>query len=425
MLKTRPVVVALVASMLGARGAAFASGYSIYEQGANAMAQAGAFSARASDPSALFFNPAGILQLDGKRIYGGSTAIFLTGSRMESATSGTRFDQESNIAWPSSLYYTQKISDRAAWGLGITSPFGLKTEWGPTFDGRFISRESNIAVENINANLAFRLNPTWSAAIGFDYAKAQIRELSKNIDLGLVNVAFTGQQAFTKLTGDGHDTGYNLALRWASENGWRWGGSYRSSMKPTIDGDIEFQEVPVALAAAFPNGGASAELPLPATLATGLGFVSHKGRGKWEAEADLVWTDWSAFRHLRIDIENNTAAVADVDNFEGWHDTYSIRAGFAYHFRPRQDWRVGVYFDQNPIPDQHVRPRLPDADRKSIQVGYGFHSKGGFVLDIAYQALFFNDRRAEGNPNSATDPVQPGLYSSYIGLLGASLGWTF
>jgi len=421
--KTSRMFAALVACLLGGGDAAFAAGYSIYEQGANAMAQAGAFSARASDPSALFFNPAGILQLDGIRIYGGSTAIFLSGSRMESATSGTRFDQESNIAWPSSLYYTQKFSDKAAWGLGITSPFGLKTEWGPTFDGRFISRESNLAVGVINANLAFRLNPTWTAAIGFDYAKAEIRELSKNIDL--TPLGCVGCEGFTRLTGDGHDTGYNLALRWASENGWRWGGSYRSNMRPTIEGDIKFEEIPAPFAALFPNGGASAALPLPATLATGLGFVSHKGRGKWEAEADIVWTDWSAFRHLRIDAENNTPAVTDVDNFEGWHDSYSIRAGFAYHFRPRQDWRVGVYFDQNPIPDQHVRPRLPDADRKSIQVGYGFHSKGGFVLDIAYQALFFNDRRAEGDPLSATDPVQPGVYSTYIGLLGASLGWTF
>lgn len=46
---------------------ASASGYAIYEQGAKAMANAGAFTARADDPSALFFNPAGIVQLKGTR----------------------------------------------------------------------------------------------------------------------------------------------------------------------------------------------------------------------------------------------------------------------------------------------------------------------------------------------------------------------
>ncbi len=425
MSRARRVLGVSLSLLLGAGGAAFGSGYSIYEQGAKAMAQAGAFSARASDPSALFFNPAGILQLDGVQIYGGSTAVSLTGSRFDSAATGQSFDQERNVAWPSALYYTQKLNDRVAWGLGVTSPFGLKTEWGPTFDGRFISRESNVAVGNINANLAFRIGPQWSAALGFDYARAEIRELSKNIDLSPFGAPFVGQQAFTKLTGDGHATGYNLALRWASENGWCWGGSYRSNMKPKIDGNIEFEDVPAPLAGFFPNGGASADLPLPATLATGVGFLSHKGRGKWEAEFDIVWTDWSAFTHLRIDIENNTPAVADIDNLEDWHDTYSFRAGFAYHISQRQDWRVGAYYDRNPIPGQHVRPRLPDADRKSIQAGYGFHTKGGFVVDVAYQALFFDDRRAEGSPTSATDPVQPGLYSNFTSLFGLSLGWTF
>src|SRR5207249_9832508 len=122
----------LLSLLSAAGGAAFASGYSIYEQGAGAMANAGAFTARADDPSALFFNPAGIVQLDGIRFNIGTNAIFLTGSEFESSsgpTTGQEFDQAENVAWPSSLYYTQKLNDRWTWGFGLTSPFGLKTEW--------------------------------------------------------------------------------------------------------------------------------------------------------------------------------------------------------------------------------------------------------------------------------------------------------
>jgi long-chain fatty acid transport protein len=419
------VLSACLALLLGAGSLAFGSGYAIYEQGASAMAQAGAFTARASDPSALFFNPAGIMQLDGKQIYGGSTAVILSGSTFQSAPPGSDDEQEYAIAWPSALYYTHRLSDDAAWGLSITSPFGLRTQWGPSFVGRFISRESNLAVGVVNANLAFNLKPGWSMAIGLDWAKAQIRELSRNIDLSAL--CGPGCEGFTRLKGDGTDAGWNLALRWASrEQGWRWGASYRSGMRPTIDGDIHFDvPPPVALTGLFPDGGVSAALPLPATAVTGIGYLSHKGRGKWEVEADVLWTDWSAFGRLQIDIKNNTLAVADISQLEDWHDTYSYRIGFTHHLTQSQDYRLGVYYDRNPIPDQHVRPRLPDADRKSLQAGYGFHTQKGFVVDIAYQALFFDDRRAMGSPTSTSDPVQPGLYRNFTSLVGLSLGWKF
>jgi long-chain fatty acid transport protein len=419
MRKRAAVILAVLALGQAVAGAVFASGYSIYEQGARAMANAGAFTARADDPSALFFNPAGIVQLKGQRFNFGTTAIFLTGSSFDSDLSGNSFDQVDNMAWPVNLYYTQSQGDRYAWGVSLTSPFGLKTQWPGNFDGRDISRESNLAVVNFNANFAWSFAKKWSAAVGVDFARADIRELSRNIDLTPLGCA--GCQGFTRLTGDGTDIGWNVAMRWANEKGWRWGGSFRSKMKPEIDGEIKFENIPAPFLALFPDSGATADLPLPATFATGAGYV----RGKWEGEFDVVWTDWSEFDHLRIDIDNNTIAVADVDQTEEWHDTYSFRLGYAYHPSDRHAYRVGAYFDRNPIPDDHVRPRLPDADRTSVQIGYGYTGKGKFSFDVAYQALFFDNRTVTAFSTSASDPVIPGEYKNFTSLLGVNLGWKF
>jgi long-chain fatty acid transport protein len=402
---------------LAAAGAAFGSGYSVYEQGAKAMGNAGAFTARADDPSALFFNPAGILQLPGIQVSLGTTAVFLTGSEFHSSLTGDTFHQDDNMAWPANLYYTQKLGDDWAWGFGITSPFGLKTQWGPTFEGRYISRESNIAVVNLNPNVARRIGRSWTVAAGIDYAKADVRELSHNINLGFPVVP----DGFVKLTGDGTDLGWNIAARWASEKGWRWGGSYRSEMKPDIEGHVTF-EVPAIAAPAFPNGPATSSLPLPASFATGVAYLAP---GKWEGEFDVVWTRWSAFDRLRIDVQNEPVAPLDVDQIEDWKDTYSFRAGALYRLNQAHQIRLGFYFDQNPVPGEHVRPRLPDADRSSAQVGYGFAGKSGFTFDFAYQALFFADRTATGDPASATDPVQPGVYKNFTSLVGVNFGWRF
>ncbi|MFQ5876310.1 MAG: OmpP1/FadL family transporter [Acidobacteriota bacterium] len=423
MTRTR-VLGGTVALCAGAAGVAFASGYAVYEQGAEAMANAGAFTARADNASALFFNPAGILRLEGIWLDVGTTTILLTGSEFESP-SGVGFDQNDTAVYPSTAYYTQKISDRLAWGLAITSPFGLKTKWDEDFEGRFISRESNIAVVNFNPNLAFRLGRDWTGAFGLDYALAQIRELSRNID----SSSLSASDCFTSLDGDGGDIGWNAAVQWAPENGWRWGLSYRAEMEPDVGGDVEFEGIAGAVASLFSDGPASADLPLPATMSTGLAYVSG---GKWEGEFDVVWTDWSTFDRLRIDVENESALVTDIDQIEEWDDTLSFRAAFSYHVRPRHEWRAGAYFDQNPVPDDHIRPRLPDADRTSLQVGYGYRGPGRLRLDVAYQAPFFDDRPATGDPGSGIgmapagsgpDPVQPGGYGNFTSLVGVSVSW--
>ena len=57
---------------------AFGSGFLIPEQGAKASAMAGAFAATADDPSAIFFNPAGIAQQRHMAAYAGTTIINFT-----------------------------------------------------------------------------------------------------------------------------------------------------------------------------------------------------------------------------------------------------------------------------------------------------------------------------------------------------------
>src|SRR5438034_8482872 len=64
------VVAALLTS-----GAAFGSGFAIFEQGAKATAMGGAFAATADDPSAIFYNVAGIAQLRRTEFLAGGTAI--------------------------------------------------------------------------------------------------------------------------------------------------------------------------------------------------------------------------------------------------------------------------------------------------------------------------------------------------------------
>src|SRR3954453_23275378 len=66
----RIVLLCLLAALAGA-SLASASGVGLFQHGARATGQAGAFTARASDPSALTYDPAAITKLPGLQLQAG------------------------------------------------------------------------------------------------------------------------------------------------------------------------------------------------------------------------------------------------------------------------------------------------------------------------------------------------------------------
>src|SRR5438128_9612770 len=93
------VVAALLTS-----GAAFGSGFAIFEQGAEATAMGGAFAATADDPSAIFYNVAGIAQQRKAEVLFGGTVINFqnqfTGDPNDAFTSGTTGNYRAHTFFP-------------------------------------------------------------------------------------------------------------------------------------------------------------------------------------------------------------------------------------------------------------------------------------------------------------------------------------
>src|SRR5437667_8420129 len=71
----RPLRLLIPVAMLMVACAAFGSGFALFEAGAKAVAMGGAFAATADDPSAIFYNVAGIAQQRRAELLFGGTAI--------------------------------------------------------------------------------------------------------------------------------------------------------------------------------------------------------------------------------------------------------------------------------------------------------------------------------------------------------------
>ena len=50
-------------------------------------------------------------------------------------------------------------------GLGINAPFGLKTDYDPTWVGRFQAINSKIQTVNLNPSLAYQMNDSVSLGV--------------------------------------------------------------------------------------------------------------------------------------------------------------------------------------------------------------------------------------------------------------------
>jgi long-chain fatty acid transport protein len=130
-----------VANLFILAGLTFANGFDIYEQSARAVGMAGALTAQADDPSAIFFNPAGITQLDGTQVSLGACMIMPTmqfqsnGNAVMGSYSGETSKIKDHTWVIPNAYVTHKINDIVSVGIGSFSHFGLGVEWGDYWGG--------------------------------------------------------------------------------------------------------------------------------------------------------------------------------------------------------------------------------------------------------------------------------------------------
>lgn len=416
------VVFAALAGLAGPW--AWGSGFHIYEQGAKASGQAVAFVARADDASALYYNPAGLAWMDGRHMSVGASAVFIGDTTFDSemdllgspAFSGGTFEMESNTPLVPHLYYAKGAGDgRLAYGLAVFAPFGLITEWGPNFDGRFSARESDLQSYVVNPNVAYRLTDNWSVAIGLDWMEAELNAFSRN----LPPTSPGAPEPLFDLEGDGDEVGWNAALSYRSED-WAFGFTYRSGFEVELEGQATVT-VPGA-PAPLSRQGASGLLDLPETWAVG---VAYLGWDKWEVEFDMHKINWSSFDRLPINLEQGLVVdgepVTQLVQVENWVDTSSWRLGAARQLGERSELRFGVYWEDRTIPQETLRPSIPDSDRTGFSLGYGYRLGEGIHIDAFAMHIETASRETTLENFQADESVPFGRWDSSIDLLGVTV----
>jgi long-chain fatty acid transport protein len=377
------------------------------------MAMGGAFVGQADNPSAVWYNPAGISDLDGTRISAGIIAIYPVLSHEN--TSGTTDVSERDFFLLPQVFATNKVNDRVSLGLGITSPFGLSTDWSETSATSTVATFSRVKTIDINPNVAYRLSDSLSVAIGIDYIKLQAT-LEKML---APNVIF-------RLDGDGSGWGANAGIKYKVNEQLNLGLSYRSRAK------IEVDDATADVSALGLSNPVQTDITLPDIIQFG---ASYKTSDKLTLNADLEYTWWSTYDRLVIQsntihqlgvIFGNPSASDTSTEEKNWKNTWIIRLGGQY--QPSDQWklRAGYVYDQSPVPSDRFETRVPDSDRQGVSIGTGYTS-GNITVDASYLYLRFNNRSINNSLAGGSTPVTSlnGSYKSQAHLAGLTVAYKF
>lgn len=423
-------ILVLTAVVCLAGTTAFASGFSIFEQGAKASGMAGAFVATADDPSAVFYNPAGLAYQREMTLLGGATFINFTnqfnGAFDSPVTAGTEGKYDRHLFVPPNAYAVVPIGENLSFGIGTFAAFGLRTDWEDPWVGRFISKDVNLKTVSVNPSVAWKTSSGRLAlGGGLEYRRARVT-LSRN-NTATTPDPFGGRVvdvANGYLSSDwGSDWGWNVGILLKPNDTWRIGASYRAPMDVDLTGTADITQIPTGNAQfdAFvatqlpPDQGIATSIPFPALTAIG---IATSAIPNWDLELDITHATWSRFETLLVEFDRTPAV--NINRPQNWEDTIAVRVGANRHIGDEWQIRLGAVYDQNPQPVEAVSPLLPDADRMGVTFGVGYQH-GPFIVDVSEMVLHFKDRSTGGvNPDQFE-----GTYKTDATLLSVNFGLRF
>lgn len=411
-----------------ASASAFGSGFLIPEQGAKASSMAGAFVATADDPSAIFFNPAGIAQQRQLSVLAGATIINFsnefTGDPNSPVTAGLEGEYNRHTFNIPNMYAVVPIGNNLSVGIGVYAAFGLRSDWEDPWAGRYISKDADLKTTSVNPAIAWQTSDGRLAiGAGLEYRRARVILNANRMALNPFNGRIV-DVANTRLASEyGSDIGWNAGILFKPSDRFRLGASYRTGMDIDLEGEAEITPISTGNAQFDaiirtqlpPNQNINTTFPFPSIATIGVAFSPVE---TWDVELDVMRTAWSSFEALTVNFE--TTPSASFTREQNWEDSTSYRIGLNHNATENWDVRLGALYDENPQPVEAVSPLLPDSDRIGATFGAGWH-RGHFVADAGLMVLHFKDRSTQGlNPEGFN-----GEYETDATLFFANLGYRF
>ena len=365
---------------------AAAVGSRLPNQDPEAIARGNAFAATADNPSAIYYNPAGITQLKGQNF---DVGLYLVSAGIKyESPNGRVFKANSDFQPVPQIYYVDSLKNcPLSFGMGIYAPFGLAMDWGNNTSFRTLAEKGKLLYASVNPVLAWQILPSLSVGGGptINYSKVDLKK----------GIGFLPNDQF-KFNGDDLDLGFNAGVRWQPHPKWAAGVNYRSSTLMNYRGESELSPFSGPTAT-------SAKLQFPQSVAAGISFRPTED---WNLEVDVDWTDWESVKQV---VFKGTAAGDQVFPLN-YRSSFMYELGVTRQLGRGYFISAGYFYSENSSPDKNFNPIVPDADLHLGSIGFGRRGKR-WNWAAAYHFGYNAGREVKNNQSiSAIGETANGIY---------------
>jgi long-chain fatty acid transport protein len=397
---------------LGLTCGLYANGLNLNSIGSKASAMGTAGVGLADDFSAVYFNPAGLTQMENANLSVFLTDIVPNASYRFDLLGMTLADTETGtLHFPSgALAYFKPVSDKVVLGIAAYAPSGVGIEWSGIdlallSGGTAFEWYSFIAMISVSPTIAIKLSDQFSigASLNLDYAKLVMRRP------GGGEGGIPWFQYEEDLNGIG--VGATIGVMYKPSRVISWGATVKLPVKASIDGTAS---IPFLTNIGLPGesrGERSATWPL--WLGTG---IAIKPNDKLTIIADVHYTNWKKLADIPITFDDPGWKAAGLEHGAefvlNWEDTVDFKVGIEYWVSDSIALRGGFYTDLSPSPEETLNILLPSISYKAFTFGFGYKGRK-MDIDFAVEYLTGDDRTV--NPmNYFVGAGMPGVHGMKI-----------
>jgi long-chain fatty acid transport protein len=412
-----------------------AGGFMIPHQTARALGLSNALTAGVNDPSAVYYNPAALGEVDGNNILVNGSYVNVVNS-VENGGRTARNQHDDHFL--ASLFSNYHIpgSDFSL-GMGTYSPFGLATDYESDFT-RFAAEQTELRTIFVTPAVSWHPSKYFSIGGGLSFVHASgLFSRGLCFDFLIDGCVTPGGplEGRMRLTDTTNAFTYNLGVLVKPLENLKLGFSYRGRT------DLRFNNADVKFGGLFSPAVTKAQvrpLPLPPVINAGIFWQINSF---WGAEFVYEYTRWSEFARFKATLSPAPIFLpfaVPLTGFslpENWRNTSTLRLGSFYKINKSWEIRGGATVEESPIPNKTLNPAIPGADLLTLNGGVGYTWQS-FSVDLGYMAVFYKARNVrngelEGLPAThipflgAGFPSGKDKYQTFNNFVSLSLGYRF
>jgi long-chain fatty acid transport protein len=365
---------------------ALAGGFQQGAPTAKALGLGGASTGLIGDPASIFSNSASLSYMHGTNLALGATVTMpdYEFSGVLPSTATTKMNPQS--LFPPSVSLSHTFGSGLGFGITAGIPYQVKTSWAEEWIGSPIVISSEVRAVQVSPAVAFRIGRNLAVGVGFDLMFVRMDHSRR---YGDVADSSTGRFPTMSMTGSADVTyGFNAGLMYSPGKALSFGFALTSKVTAEVNNGTVSYTGSV--------GGSGASTSQATTFATSITLPEHFRVGAMLRPFDeLVFTGemeltrWSGVKGVTIRMGSPSSTIL-IDQ-SGWKDVLAYKGGVELTIADVM-LRGGIGVEPSPVPDEELRPSMPDGDRFHYNVGIGYAVEEGLILDVGVEVNKFSSR---------------------------------